>query len=255
VFPEGSLDATSRTEIFMADSRDDGAHFTAARRVVGPFWAIPRTAEPGSLRDLTEPAAAVAGNGAIFLAWASASRDHGHGVVDANINLIRSRDGGAHWSAPRRVNDVTRGDRFMPAISALSDGSIGLAFYDRRDGSWNLGVYAVHVSFLHGFHASRNVRVSSGTSPISDIYYYPPGSNCFAPGRFFGDYIGTSAAGTSTMCVVWADTQLHVSSETDVWFAKVSLPDLTSKPGLAVRRSGWRRLWGAVVALFHTLWL
>lgn len=226
VFPEEALSAASRTVIEMRVSIDAGAHFQAARTVAGPFWSVPRMAEPGHLRNLTQAALAVGRDGALYLAWASAVRQHGPGVVDANINLIRSLDGGASWSRPVRVNDVTRSDRFMPSMSVLPDGSLGLAFYDRRRSPSSLDLYAAHVSFRHGFQVSPNVRVNRSQAPISDIYYLAPGSTCFSPGRFFGDYIGTAACGGNMLCAVWADTQLHVYSETDIWFARVNLLSL-----------------------------
>jgi hypothetical protein len=112
----------------------------------------------------------------------------------------------------------------MPSISALPNGSVGIAFYDRRGGPVNLDVYAVHVSFAGGFHRGANVRVNRGSSPISDLHYIAPGSTCLASGRFFGDYIGTAAAPDNSLCVAWTDTQFHVYQETDLWLARVYFP-------------------------------
>jgi hypothetical protein len=107
----------------------------------------------------------------------------------------------------------------------LNDGSLGIAFYDRRFHPWQLGVYAARASFDHGFRVTRNVRVNGGSSPVADIYYLPVGATCFPGGRFFGDYIGSSVDGDG-LAVVWADTQLHRYDETDIWFARVPLPVL-----------------------------
>jgi hypothetical protein len=116
----------------------------------------------------------------------------------------------------------------MPAISAFPDGSIGAVFYDRRSGPAALQVYAVHATFRGGFRSTRNVKVNGGSPQVSDIYYLAPGSTCFAPGRFFGDYIGGQPCGSAELCSVWADTQRRIHNQTDVWFARVPLPALTS---------------------------
>jgi hypothetical protein len=224
VFPEDPSSTPSKTVIYMRASSDDGARFDPVRQVAGPFYGVPRMAQPGSLRNLTMPAVAIGRSGKIYLAWSAAVRQHPDKSVDADILMKWSRNEGATWSQAIRVNDARTMDRFMPAISVLPDGSAGLVFYDRRASPWQMDVYAARVSFRGGVRVSRNVRVTAASSSISDIYYLAPGSTCFSPGRFFGDYIGSSACGDGTLCVVWADAQLRVQDETEVWFARVPLP-------------------------------
>ena len=224
-FPDRDGASTSPTRIYLRESTDDGVHFGPVRSVAGPFPSVPAMVDPGALRNFTQPAALAAPDGTLYLAWAAVTRRHGHGVVDADIKLSRSRDGGLTWSRPQRVNDVARSDRFMPAMSLLPDGSLGIAYYDRRNSPWHLDTYAARVSFVGGFHASSNVRVNRRAAPIADLFYIKPGSTCFAAGRFFGDYIGAAAV-NGELCVTWADTGLHVYPESDVWFARVKLPQV-----------------------------
>jgi hypothetical protein len=223
-FPDLPLNSTSPARILMRASSDDGRHFSAVRSVVSTFWTIPQMMQPGSLRSLTAPTVTVDTSGSLYLAWAAATHDHGHGVVDVDIMLSRSTDGGLHWTKGVHVNSTRHGDRFMPSMSALPNGSIGIAFYDRRAGPANLDVYAVRATFAGGFHLSANVQVNRGSSPISDLHYIAPGSTCLASGRFFGDYIGTAAAPDNSLCVTWTDTQFHVFQETDLWLARVYFP-------------------------------
>jgi hypothetical protein len=164
------------------------------------------------------------------------SRPRGQGVVDADVDVARSEDHGVSWSRPVRVNDSRTGDRFMPSLSVMRDGTVGVAFYDRRNGAQRLDVYAARVSFVGQPRASRNIRVNAGTSPVGDIFYIRPGSTCFSPGRFFGDYMGTSTVDSRHLCVTWADTQRRVYNETDVWFARVTLPAVRSVRSRAVAR-------------------
>src|SRR5205085_7294384 len=139
-------------------------------------------------------------------AWPNVTQSHPDRSVDVDIELTRSTDGGVTWLDPRSVNDVRRWDRFFPSISVLGNGTIGIAFYDRRFDSSQLSVYAARASFQGGFHVSPSVRINAGPSPISSIYYVKP-TTCYSPGRFFGDYLGTSAGRGNTFCIVWADTQ------------------------------------------------
>jgi hypothetical protein len=222
-FPDAALSTTAPTHIYMRPSTNDGAHFQARVDVAGSFRGVPRMAQPQSLRNLTMPAVAISPGGTLFVAWAEATRARGGGRVDAAIRISRSTNDGASWSAPGTVSDSSRNDRFMPAMTVLADGSVGLLFYDRRAGPEKLDVYAARAWFQNGFRSARNIRVNSRQSSTSDIVYIAPGSTCFSPGRFFGDYIGAAACGGTTMCAVWADTQLHVANETDVWFARVAL--------------------------------
>src|SRR2546423_9128633 len=47
--------------------------------------------------------------------------------------LTASYDGGATWTAPVRVNDnATAADEFQPNLTAAGDGTVSVAFYDRR---------------------------------------------------------------------------------------------------------------------------
>jgi hypothetical protein len=213
-------------QIMMRASTDDGAHFGPVQTVVPWFKTMPRMVQPGSLR--TPPLVAAAGDhrGNLYLTWAAVKKVHADGSVNADIDIIRSVDGGVTWTAPKRVNDVRSGDRFMPAMSVFPDGSVGVAFYDRRVGLNSLGVFTAHVSFADGFHRSANVRVNQRYAAIAFIHTIPQGSSCYSPGRFFGDYMGTSAPGASTLDVTWADSGLGIREETDVWFAKVRLPAL-----------------------------
>jgi hypothetical protein len=220
-YPEASDGVATSGQVLGRISTDDGRHFGRVHSVGGRFTRLPFMLAPGSLRVLSSPAATVAPDGAVYVVWAEASSIGEGGAVASDIVLSRSLDGGAHWSAPVRVNDVRNGDRFMPAVSVLSDGSVGVAFYDRRLGANRLDVYAARVRFDGGTHVSANIRVNAGPAPVSDIQYLPPGSTCFLPGRFFGDYIGAAGDRSGGLCVTWADTQLRVQDETDIWFARV----------------------------------
>lgn len=233
-FPNGGEQRSLQTRLMMRSSRDDGVHFSPARIVAGPFRAIPQITQPGSLRNLTAPAAITDSRGNLWLAWARPSA-HYHGRrVTADIEIKRSSDGGKTWTNPVPVNDVSAGDRFMPALTVWPDRSVGIVFYDRRRSYDLLDVYAARIWYWHGIDVSANVRLNRSASPVADIHYIPPGSTCFAPGRFFGDYIGDAAQPSGRLCGVWSDTQLRVPGETDIWFARVRIPKQAGRRPSAV---------------------
>ncbi len=219
------LSSPGTGDLFLSASSDDGARFHLARRLAGPIPTLPRMIAPGLLRLLTIPAVAAARDGRLYVAWAATRRDLGGGLVEADILLSSSGDHGRTWTVPERVNDATIADRFMPSLSTFRDGSVGVTFYDRRQGY--LDVYAAHATFEGGFRVSRNIRVNRLRARASDLYLPPrKQSACYSPGRFFGDYMGTSAVGKRGLYAIWTDTGLHVYGETDVWLSRVTLPKL-----------------------------
>jgi hypothetical protein len=216
--------AVSQAKVEVRVSHDDGASFGPVRLVSGPFWAVPRMSLPYDLRTPGTLTAAASPDGALYAAWPQAGRRHPDGSVDADIAVTRSTDGGATWSRPVHANDVRRADRFMPSLSLLRDGTVGVAFYDRRQSPSRLEIYAARLSFDSGVHRSRNVQVSRILSPVTALYEMKPGQSCFSPGRFFGDYMGTAPGPGNTLYVTWGATRATGSNQVDIWLARVRLP-------------------------------
>jgi hypothetical protein len=181
--------------------------------------------EPYDLRTVTFPSAAVTSTGHVFVSWAQVHTDHGSGLEDTDIMLVESSNTGKTWTSPAVVNDVRSSDRFMPSIAALKNGSVALAWYDRRIGANNIDIYAARATFDKSFHVTRNVRVSETSTQATDLYEAKPGqSKCFSPGRFFGDYLGVTAGPKSTLYVTWGADQLHTYATNELWFTQVHLP-------------------------------
>lgn len=206
-------------QILARTSRDDGSHWEPAVSVShGAFAGMPNLVVPGDLRVFDLPSIAVTRSGALYVAWTAVRVHQSWGGVLSNVLLARSTDG-THWSAPVRVNDSLSGDRFMPTVSALPDGSAGIAFYDRRTNHTDFNVYAARVVSTKGkLVAGPNVRLNAGPGPEDNIYEVPSGA-CVLHGRFFGDYLSSAADAHGTFHVIWGDTQRLANGQTDIWTA------------------------------------
>jgi hypothetical protein len=219
-------DGTTTARIMVQSSTDDGKTFSPPTQIVGWMKSMPRQVEPGNLRTTPSLGVAAGPGGMLYAAWPEVRTINAGGSLSVDIDMSWSSDGGKTWHTPHAVNDVHTGDRFMPSLSVFPDGSVGMSFYDRRVGPNDLSVYAVHVSVHGGFHRSNNIPVSGHYANIAFIHQIPQSTACgsVSPGRFFGDYMGTSALNPRTLRVTWTDSGLGVADETDMWLAQVALP-------------------------------
>jgi hypothetical protein len=117
--------------------------------------------------------------GSIYVNWA----DRRHG--DPDVFLIASRDGGQTWSKPLRVNDDAKGngkEQFFAWMAVdPADGSVNVAFYDRRD----------QPGTRTGLTLARSV--DGGRTFVNHKINQEP-FEC-QPKAFFGDYLGVDAFG------------------------------------------------------------
>lgn len=101
-----------------------------------------------------------------------------------DVFLMISRDGGETWLETKRVNDdpVDNGrDQFFTWMSVDPvDGSVNIAFYDRRD--------------TEGTHSRLTLaRSVDGGETFTNLPISFPAFECSNPRMFFGDYIGIDA--------------------------------------------------------------
>lgn len=125
------------------------------------------------------------------------------GVDDADVFFSRSTDGGVTWSTPVRLNDdTTTSDQFMPALDVANDGTILIAWYDRREDVVNFNMRRWGgMSFDGGVSFTSNF-------PIGDALF-PPAVN-FDPNVSFcymGDYDWITHDPASNFHLVWGDNR------------------------------------------------
>lgn len=115
--------------------------------------------------------------GTIYINWS----DQRNGSDDTDIWMVKSTDGGASWSAPKRVNNDPPGSQQFFTWMTIDPvtGYLYLVFYDRREHSGLLTDVYMAVS-KDGGETFNNFKVS--TSPFTPT-----------PSIFFGDYTNISA--------------------------------------------------------------
>ena len=81
----------------------------------------------GIANTFTAGTTLVNGHYPLYVSW----EDNSTGLI--NTILSASYDGGHTWSAPIQVNDnASAADEFQPNLAATPDGTVSVAFYDRR---------------------------------------------------------------------------------------------------------------------------
>lgn len=103
--------------------------------------------------------------GSLFLTWADQSK----GSSDTDVWFMRSVNMGDNWTSPLRVNnDGTGKHQFMPAMAVdQSDGSIYIAYYDRRDHDDELTDVYLAYSTDNG-SSFKNVKISESSFTLPD---------------------------------------------------------------------------------------
>lgn len=193
----------------------DGGYTFGADKVVTSLpggWDLPL---PGIPRHNGMPVTAVdqskgPNRGTVYINWI----DERNG--DTDVFVAGSRDGGQTWSAPVRVNDDPKGNKRAQLFTWMAvdprDGSINVAFLDRRD--------------THGTHNAVTLArsVDGGRTFVNHRVNRPPfPSN---EGLFYGDYLGIDAHGGRVAVIypVVVDSPQRLILETAVFNFPVGAP-------------------------------
>jgi hypothetical protein len=168
-----------RGQIFLAASTNGGQSFSAPAAIT-PTFRIPFF--PAVYQKASFPSLAVSPtNGNVYVAY-SAQRSLKRG---AQVEFIRSLNGGATFSAPTPINDVSRGQHFQPAITVDSSGVVHAIWLDTRNRRSRLNsTFDVYAAFSsnNGASFSPNVRVTQTPTHTGLAL-------------FIGDYTSIAAAG------------------------------------------------------------
>jgi hypothetical protein len=204
--------------IFVDRSTDGGQTWTTVGTPVASVTPPPGIYANTTFRDGIENTFAVGNHLDAQHAYPLyvAYEDYSAGV--GNVLMTASYDGGATWSSPIQVNDnAAPVDEFQPNLSVAANGTVSVAWYDRRlacptsgtaegtaaglaldpaaSGAANYCINA-SVQFYDGAlnPLGHNVRLTQHTwDPQLNAPY--PGS-AGGSSTFIGDYFGNDASGT-----------------------------------------------------------
>jgi hypothetical protein len=171
------------------DRSDDGGWTFGADRVIGALtagWDIP---VPGVERHNGMPVTGVdlsdgPDRGTLYVNFIDERRG------DTDVFVLASRDGGATWADPVRVNDDAAGAAQMFTWMAVdpADGALNIVFHDRRGLSGT----------MTGVTLARSV--DGGRTFVSHPVPIEP-FDCCAASAFVGDYNGVDAYGGRVVAV------------------------------------------------------
>ncbi len=175
----------------------------------------PLQARATQYRAAIYPAAGVAPNGTLYVAWADGRNvGHGNDIMLTHTGPSLSTDK-LNWSTPAAVNtDSGNADQLMPALAVGADGAVTVSWLDNRNDSSNVNYDIYLARTTDGQQFGPNVRVTNQSSnPANDQRLH---------GTLIGDYIGL-AAGAGNVYAVWTDTR---NNNEDIFAAPISTGDL-----------------------------
>ena len=211
------------TSIILDNSTDGGVTWSSVSTVVKDVTAPPLEYPNTNFRDGIEDTFAVGpnrlanGSYPLYAAWED------HSAAFGNLILSASYDAGLTWSVPIQVNDNQSSsiDAVQPNLTTAADGTVLIAFYDRRlacptgteavaaglaldpnnpAGASNYCINASLQAYDAGLNPiGHNIRISQHTWDPQLNSLKPSGIN--AAEGFIGDYFGnitTVLSGTAT---------------------------------------------------------
>ncbi|MCX3060688.1 sialidase family protein [Streptomyces beihaiensis] len=211
-------------QLAFVKSTDGGATWSAPKaiadmNVVGV--ADPNTGAAVRTGDII-PEAAVGPDGSLHLVWQDAQ--FSGGAYD-EIGYTTSRDGGATWSAPRRVNTPTGSPAFTPSVAVSSNGTVGVTYYDLR--GLKPGDTTTVPTDYWFTSSSDGGRTWGGEKRLGTTFDMTAAPT--AGGYFTGDYESLDTAGTTfvpffvrTNCAPGSTTPCDTADRTDVYSATIT---------------------------------
>jgi hypothetical protein len=172
-------------------SRDAGRTWSAPTQIAPIRTAqlfVPDDNFPIRAEDYLPDIAIDPTNGDIYVVWSD-----GLGTAINRVVMVKSTDGGRHWSGPTVVS--TGGpsvQAYNHSIEVTADGTVVLTYYDDRNNVLGDGLATTDVWLRHSHNGGRTWEPEQHLHGPFDHYKAP--ISFFAPGDprglFLGDYMG-----------------------------------------------------------------
>ncbi len=214
-----------RDQIGFVKSTDGGATWSAPNAVRN-MDDIPVTdPNTGALirtGDIIPEVAIDARTGTLDVVWQDA--DFSGGTFD-EVAFISSTDGGATWTAPKRISTPTGRPAFTPMIAVAANGTVGVTYYDFRNlAAGDTTTLPTDYWFTSSADGGQTWTASSHVAGSFNMLFAP-----YAVGYFVGDYEGLAASGSSFQalfvqanCTVPATGTCDPSNRTDVYTTTIT---------------------------------
>jgi hypothetical protein len=174
--------------MMISSSDDGGVHWSRARTFAAAY-AAPQPRNQVIRSSPQIPSFAIDREGTLFATWQDARFSRG---ARDEVLFMRSADGGAHWSTPRRLSVPTSGRAIIPTIAAGAAGSLAVIYLQVDKGPALEARYRIATSADRGrtFHDA----VASSRFAITGVPNLT--SSPLVPGGYFvGDYMGITPVG------------------------------------------------------------
>jgi hypothetical protein len=218
VAPDGTLFNVTANLFTGAGQNDQGVYLGVMKSTdAGLHWSAPvqiapiRTTQlfvsdddfPIRAGDYLPDIAIDPRNGTIYVVWAD-----GLGTALNRIVMVKSTDGGRHWTPPVTVSSSASGvQAFNHAIEVTPDGTVFVAFYDDRENDLGDGIATTDVWLRHSHNGGTTWTEQHLHGPFdhyqAPISYVAPGD---PRGLFLGDYIGLEATGSNDVVAFFSST-------------------------------------------------
>ncbi|MCP2242461.1 sialidase family protein [Lentzea aerocolonigenes] len=172
-------------------SRDAGLHWSAPAKIAPIQFAqlfVPDDNFPIRAEDYLPDIAVDMTSGAVYVVWAD-----GLGAALNKVVLVKSTDGGKHWSGPTVVATGGAGvQSYNHSIDVSDTGMVTLTYWDDRNNVLGDGVATTDIWIRHSHNGTQSWE------PEQHLYgpfnHYTAPISYFAPsdprGLFLGDYMG-----------------------------------------------------------------
>jgi hypothetical protein len=172
-------------QIYFAKSTNGGVTWTTPTAITPVFNSLSFAA---TYRFDSFPYLAVSPlNGEVYVVYPDQP------TANSSIKFIRSTDGGATFSAPVALNDVSTGQRLMPSITADDQKNLHVCWFDTRNGS-NAQTYDI-------YQARGSLATGSLVWGTSNVRVTP--TSMTTTSSFIGDYGGIASSSFNDGVFTW----------------------------------------------------
>jgi BNR repeat-like domain len=191
----------------------------------GAHWSNPRRFESGNtalqragvvVRSSPQvPSFAVDGRGVLYGVWQDSRFSHGR---RDEVLFVTSRDGGTHWSRPRRIS-MPAGEALLPTVAAQGSDRVAVLYLRVAEDASLQARYRLALSRDGGGHFS-----DTAVSKPFAITNAPnlTASTLIPGGHFVGDYMGLVGLGVRGFGAVFVSVNRSPRNPTDVFYVQRS---------------------------------